>query len=286
MAARGWFCYPFPPVGWRNPPPPGFPGSFMDFDWSNGMINIARTVTFVILAAAASELMAQPAVTIDRPAVAKHAAVAPVPRNGRWMNRHKSFNERVAKGNVDLLMIGDSITHGWEGRGKKVWQEYYAKRNAVNLGIGGDRTQHVLWRLENGNIKDVSPKLAVIMIGTNNARDNSAREIFDGVKAIVEKLRSKLPGMKILVLAIFPRGANDDDKLRRNNMAANKMIATLAKNKMVHFLDINSAFLAKDEKRTLTKEVMPDRLHPHEKGYRIWAEAMEPKLAELLGEKP
>jgi beta-glucosidase len=216
---------------------------------------------------------------------ADHSAVKPVPRTGRWLTRHESFNTRVAKGKVDLLMIGDSITHGWEGSGKKVWAEYYGKRNAVNLGIGGDRTQHVLWRLENGNIKNISPKLAVIMIGTNNARSNSAEEIYDGVAAIVAKLRKELPEMKVLVLAIFPRGADDDNTLRQNNMASNKRIAKLQDGKMVHFLDINASFLAKDEKRTLTKEVMPDLLHPREKGYGIWAKAMEPKIAELLGEK-
>jgi lysophospholipase L1-like esterase len=248
-----------------------------------------------ILAINSASLFAQPAATAEKPVTEKpvaekpvakkHDAVTPAPKGGWWMKRHRGFNTRVAKGNVDLLMIGDSITHGWEGRGKKVWDEYYAKRNAVNLGIGGDRTQHVLWRLENGNIKDVKPKLAVIMIGTNNSRANSAEQIADGVEAIVNKLRTQLPEMKVLVLAIFPRGANDDDKLRQNNMAANKLIAKLADDKMIYFLDINSAFLTDDAKRTLSKEVMPDLLHPHAKGYGIWAEAMEPKLSELLGEK-
>ena len=102
-------------------------------------------------------------------------AVVPVPRDGNWMKRHDSFNERVKKGNVDLIFIGDSITQGWEGAGKKVWEEFYGKRNAVNLGIGGDRTQHVLWRLENGNIEGIQPKLAVLMIGTNNSGSNNSR---------------------------------------------------------------------------------------------------------------
>ena len=171
-----------------------------------------------------------PAAEKDPP---KHSAVTPVPRAGNWMKRHEKFNARVAEGNVEFLMIGDSITQGWEGAGREVWAKHYEKRNAVNLGIGGDRTQHVLWRLENGNIKGISPKLAVIMIGTNNARSNSAREIADGVKAIVKKLRTDLPKMEVLVLAIFPRGANDDDKNRKKNMAANKLIAKLAENEMV-----------------------------------------------------
>ena len=100
-----------------------------------------------------------------------HSAVTPEPRSGGWMKRHESFNQRVAKGNVDLIFIGDSITHAWESSGKAVWEKHYAKRNAVNLGISGDRTQHVLWRLDNGNIKNIHPKVAVIMIGTNNSGD-------------------------------------------------------------------------------------------------------------------
>ena len=96
-------------------------------------------------------------------------AIKPVPRDANWMKRHDSFNARIKQGNVDLLFIGDSITQGWEGAGKAAWSEKYGKRNAVNLGIGGDRTQHVLWRLDNGNIDGIKPKLAVLMIGTNNS---------------------------------------------------------------------------------------------------------------------
>lgn len=212
------------------------------------------------------------------------ATVIPVPRDdGWWKQRHESMNERVKKGNVDLLMIGDSITHGWESDGKEVWKKYYDKRNAVNLGIGGDRTQHVLWRLEHGNIDGISPKLAVIMIGTNNAGSDSPADIAAGVKKIVDKLRDKLPQMKILVLGIFPRGADDKDHLRQVNMKANEVIAKLADDKMVFYLDIGDKFLTPDH--ILSKEVMPDLLHPHDKGYQIWAEAMEPTVAKLMGEK-
>jgi len=213
----------------------------------------------------------------------ENAAIKPVPRSGGWMKRHESFNARVKQGNADLLMIGDSITHGWEGSGRKVWDEFYGKRNAVNLGISGDRTQHVLWRLDNGNIEGISPKLAVIMIGTNNCGSNTPEEIAEGVEAIVKRLRTKLPKMKVLVLAIFPRGEDDNHRGRQVNMKANELIAKQADGEMVHFLSINDKFLTKD--RILTREVMPDLLHPREKGYRIWAEAMEPTVAKLLGEK-
>jgi beta-glucosidase len=210
-------------------------------------------------------------------------AVVPAPRDANWMKRHDSFNERVKQGNADLLFIGDSITQGWERAGKAVWDEYYTKRNAVNLGIGGDRTQHVLWRLDHGNIDGIKPKLAVLMIGTNNSGTNTSEQIAAGVKGIVEKLRTKLPDTKVLVLAIFPRGADKDDAKRKVNEGANAIIEKLADGKMVHYLDIGPKFLAADG--TLSKEVMPDLLHPNEKSYRTWAESIEPKVKELLGEK-
>ncbi|QDU26128.1 multifunctional acyl-CoA thioesterase I and protease I and lysophospholipase L1 [Anatilimnocola aggregata] len=210
-------------------------------------------------------------------------AVVPVPKEGGWMMRHENFNKRVKEGKVDLLLIGDSITQGWEGAGKKVWEEFYAKRNAVNLGIGGDRTQHVLWRLDHGNIDGIKPKAAVLMIGTNNSGSNSSEQIAEGVKAIVDKLKTKLPETKILVLAVFPRGANKDDPRRKVNTAANEIIAKLADDKQVFFLDIGPKFVAEDG--TLSKEIMPDLLHLNEKSYRIWADSIEGKLAQLMGEK-
>ena len=212
-----------------------------------------------------------------------HDAITPAPRDGNWMKRHESFNERVKKGDVDLLLIGDSITQGWEGAGKAVWEKYYTPRNAVNLGIGGDRTQHVLWRLDNGNVEGIAPKAAVLMIGTNNSGTNSSVQIAEGVAAIVKKLREKLPKTKILVLGIFPRGADINDTKRKVNTAANLQIAKLADGEMVQYLNIGDKFLNNDG--TLSKEVMPDLLHLNEKSYTTWAEAIEPKVKELMGEK-
>lgn len=235
---------------------------------------LSASVASMILACLALVSMAQES-TND--------AIKPVPRDGNWMKRHESFNERVKKGNVDLLLIGDSITQGWEGAGKAVWEKYYTPRNAVNLGIGGDRTQHVLWRLDNGNIEGISPKAGVLMIGTNNSGTNSSAQIAEGVEAIVKKLRAKLPKTKILVLGIFPRGATVDDAKRKVNVGANLSIRKLADGEMVHYLDIGDKFLNDDG--TLSKEVMPDLLHLNEKSYTTWAEAIEPKLKELMGEK-
>jgi len=208
------------------------------------------------------------------------AAIA-APHEGT-LKRHESFNERVKKGNVDLLLIGDSITQGWEGSGAKVWKEFYEKRNAVNLGIGGDRTQHVLWRLDHGNVDGIKPKLAVLMIGTNNSGSNTSEQIAEGVKAIVEKLRTKLPDSKVLVLAIFPRGKDNEDAKRKVNMGANAVIAKLADDKNVFFLDIGPKFT--DASGNLSTEVMPDLLHLNEKSYRTWAESTEEMVKKLMGE--
>ena len=211
-----------------------------------------------------------------------HSATKPVPRSGGWMKRHDSFNTRVAKGNVDLVFIGDSITQGWGGKGKDVWAKFYGKRNTVNLGIGGDRTQHVIWRLDNGNLKNITPKAAVIMIGTNNSGGNTSKEIADGVEVIVKQIRTKSPKTKILLLGVFPRGTNNADKRRQVNEGANTIFSKLDDGKHVHYLDIGPKFLEKDG--TLTREIMPDLLHLSEKGYSIWAESIESELAKLLGE--
>ena len=216
----------------------------------------------------------------DKPA---HSAVHPAPRSGGWMNRHESFNQRVAKGNVDLIFIGDSITHGWEGKGKAIWEKYYIKRNAVNLGIGGDRTQHVLWRLDNGNIKNINPKVAVVMIGTNNSGNgrNSAEEMIDGVTAVIEKLRTKLPKTEILLLDIFPRGQRINAQ-RGKILQVNQVLSRLDSRPHVTFLRIGQNFVSPDG--SIAKDIMPDFLHLTPNGYEIWAKSIEPTLARLMGE--
>lgn len=214
-------------------------------------------------------------------AAEQHDAIKPVPRTGDWMKRHESMNKRVAQGNVDLVFIGDSITQGWEGRGRNVWAKFYGKRNAVNLGISGDRTQHVIWRLDNGNLHNISPKLAVIMIGTNNSGSNTPEQIADGITKIVDQLKTKTPETKILLLGVFPRGATPADKRRQVNEQTNEIVSKLADDKQVCYLDIGKSFLEDDG--TLTREIMPDLLHLSEKGYTIWAESIESKIAELMG---
>lgn len=209
-----------------------------------------------------------------------HDAVTPVSQSQDWwQKRHAKINAVAAKGDIDLIFLGDSITQGWNDNA--VWQKYYGSRKAANMGIGGDRTQHVLWRLENGNIEGLSPKLVVLMIGTNNSGTNTAEEISDGIKAIIAKLRSALPETKVLLLGIFPRGEQLIPQ-RSTNMTANQLARQVADGSSVHYLDIGEAFLNDDG--TISKEIMPDFLHLTLAGYEIWAESIEDKVDELLGE--
>ena len=220
-------------------------------------------------------------------------AIMPVLHPGTE-KRHESFNEISKKGEAQLVFLGDSITHGWEGRGKAVWEKCWAPLKAANFGIGGDRTEHVLWRLEHGNFDGLKPKLVVLMIGTNNTGHAgrpqkelndavyqcTAEQTAEGVKRIVERLKQKCPGTKVLILGIFPRGADNNDKMRQQNEATNAIISKLADGSTVHYLDIGKTFLTPDG--VLSKDIMPDLLHPNEKGYEIWAQAIEGKVKELM----
>lgn len=199
---------------------------------------------------------------------------------GWWTERHELLNSRALEGNYDLVFIGDSITHRWESTGQTVWEEYYADRRALNLGIDGDGTQHVLWRLEHGNIDGLVPKVAVLLIGTNNWH-NTAPEIAAGTTAIVLKLRETMPGTQVLILGIFPRF--EEPHPTRDKLAeASALVAKITDDEYIHYLDIGEQFL--DEAERLDPSIMPDYLHPSEKGYRIWAESIEDTVSELLGE--
>ena len=194
-------------------------------------------------------------------------------------DRHKQFLEIVAKGEGDVIFLGDSITQGWEGN-KKIWEENFGAFKPVNLGIGGDQTGHVLWRITEGKeLEPIKPKLAVIMIGTNNMGGHSAEQIAGGVKAIVETLEKQKPDMKILVLGIFPRSPKADDKIRDKIKDTNKIIAKLADDKKVFYKDIGDKFLEKDG--SLDKKIMPDYLHLSQDGYKIWADAIKDDIAKL-----
>ena len=218
---------------------------------------------------------------------AQNSAVEPEKRGGGSYQRHLALMERVVEnaGPIDILFVGDSITQAWENSGKNVWQNYYASngRKSVNIGISGDRTQHVLWRLNEGAVKGLEPKVAVVMIGTNNSGGdrNSASEMVEGVRAVVTRLHELLPETKILLLGIFPRGEEFNEirgKILQVNQAVQKMEDEM--DGTVFYLDIGHKFLQSDGR--ISTEIMPDFLHLTEAGYVIWAQSIEPTLVTLL----
>ncbi len=208
----------------------------------------------------------------------------------RDIPRHKEFLKRIAanKGEGDVIFLGDSITQGWEGAGKKAWAEHFAAFKPVNLGIGGDQTGHVLWRITDGKeLADLKPKAAVIMIGTNNTGSHSAENIAGGIKAIIDELKKQKPEIKILLLGVFPRASAPKDskvapadKLNPKIKAINEIISKYDDGKTVFYKDIGGKFL--DDTGGLPRATMPDLLHLSPKGYEIWAEAIKADIEKLL----
>lgn len=200
---------------------------------------------------------------------------------GWWLKRHEQ-KLAEAKAGADLVFLGDSITQGWETTGRDVWAQHYAPRHALNLGFGGDSTQHVLWRLDHGEFDGLKPKVCVLLIGTNNVRhsDSTPQQITEGIRAIIDRITEKSPGTKIILHAIFPRGADATDPWRQRAQQVNALLPALADGRRVHFLDIGSTFTRPGG--AVSKEIMPDLLHLSAKGYALWATALEPRLRALL----
>jgi lysophospholipase L1-like esterase len=207
--------------------------------------------------------------------------------NPRFMELHRAFLWRGKEAPIGLLFLGDSITEGWINGGNQapnVWREHYWQYQPADFGISGDRTQHVLWRIANGELDGISPKVVVLMIGTNNSAGNSAEEITAADKKIVEQIHEKLPEAKLLLLAIFPRGADPNDPkaapLRTKIAAVNAELAKLDDGSRTRYLDIGPKFL--DAEGKIPVDIMKDALHPTPKGYQIWADAMQPLLDEMM----
>lgn len=211
-------------------------------------------------------------------------------RNGpfSWKERLGQVKARIAKGNANLVFIGDAIIQDFGGdpkpktaRADDVWRRHYGHRGAVNLGFGKDQTQHVLWRMENGGVDGMAPKVVVVMIGGENARrDQTARQVTEGVRAVVNQLRERLPSTKILLLGILPCGAFPFEKIKDIN--AN--LSEFHDGERVHVLDAGRRFQKTDG--SIDKDLMSDGHYPNSRGYRVLAEFIEPKIAELLGDKP
>jgi beta-glucosidase len=221
------------------------------------------------------------------PAQVDASAAIPKRANARFYELHASFLKR-GKEPMGVLFLGDSITEGW-GKAPDIWKEHYEKYQPANFGIGGDRTQHVIWRIEDGELDGIKPKVVVLMIGTNNSSDNTGAQIAAADAKIVRLIREKIPGTKVLLLAVFPRGPRKDkagvvidDGVKRMEVihAVNAELAKLDDGRQVRFLDINAGFLGADGK--IPDAIMPDQLHPNAAGYKIWAEAMQPLLDEMM----
>lgn len=212
-----------------------------------------------------------------------NSAVEPEKRTGRSYKRFLELNERIAERSPRVIFVGDSITHFWEVTGHELWTHYVAPFDAVNLGISGDRTEHVIWRLQNGNIDGIQPEAAVVMIGTNNLVRNTAVEIAKGIVEIVDILHARFPEMEILLYAIFPRanlGAEFIDKIP----VINSMLAEHPWPEQVRYRDIGEQFL--DENGAVQREIMFDHLHLTRRAYKVWAEHLHEELSDMLTENP
>ena len=199
----------------------------------------------------------------------------PVPGGVRWFwNNHQSNLQKTKANNFDLCFLGDSITSGWPG---DLMNMYFGKYKPANFGIGGDRAENVLFRLENGELEWTSPKVIVLLLGTNNSGMNNPGEIALGVATVIRKLRGMLPETKILLLAIFP--SKDPGKNQKTN-GANTYLAKMDDGKMVRYLDINAKFMDQDGK--LRNDVMQDGVHLNRNGYVIWGENITTTLDKMM----
>lgn len=209
-----------------------------------------------------------------------------------WFARHaekvaeiEAANDPKQDRKIDLLMVGDSITNNFDkgGPGADVWQQYFAPLNALNLGFGGDRTNHVLWRLEHLPELKTPPAAASVMIGTNNIcwGSDQPSQAADGVQAIARRLNQMYPDMQILVVGVFPRRRSPDHPHRKQIVQLNSCLPDLLRDiPNVTYVDIGEKFL--DDKGFLSAEMMPDTTHPSERGHEIWAQAIVPTLKKLM----
>ena len=222
--------------------------------------------------------------TIPVPSSEDRAAAAGWNSGGTWRDQHRDIVSIRDPKQVRLVFLGDSITQSWGGPGRavadpgaEVFEANFARFRAVNFGISGDRTQHVLWRIDQGAFSSVRPKVIVLMIGTNNLGDDSAEQIAQGIGQIVYRLEEKCPQTKILLLGIFPRGTSPDDPLRKKLRDVNQRIAALHNGRSTIFLDLANQFLNTD--RTLNASLFaPDSLHLSRAGYEKWAQAVSPVI--------
>ena len=201
-----------------------------------------------------------------------------------WLDRLQRNRNEIAdaKGEVDLVFFGDSITHNWERRVPNLFASLRKTYRTLNLGYSGDCTEHLLWRGENGELDGYKAKCVMLMIGTNNTchRMDKAEDTAAGIKAILEMIARKQPQAKVLLLPIFPVGDSPREKRRVRNEEVNRLIRSYADGEKVIWVDFNAKFL--DAKGDV-KGIMPDRVHPNEAGYRLWLDAVMPHFKRICG---
>lgn len=211
-----------------------------------------------------------------------------IPKTGNetFFKKHESFLRRGKEGPIGILFLGDSITEGWGTKAPELWEEHFGKFQPANFGIGGDGMQHVIWRVEQGELDDINPRLVVLMLGTNNTAAHTAEQILAAHRKLHGLIREKLPAAKLLIVAVLPRGPRErDGKVGFEHRmgvirTVNAGLAKLADGKQVRFLDVGPLFLGADGK--IPNELMPDQLHPNAAGYRIFAEALKPVIEEMM----
>lgn len=223
------------------------------------------------------------AVAVPQVVLGQNTALIPAPFQEE---RHEGFLAEARAGGIECLLMGDSITDWWSRSAADLYVELFAPLNCANFGIAGDRTQGVLWRMENGELEGYSPRLMMLMIGTNNLSGrrgppNTPAEIAMGIAAIVTKFRTTFPDARVLLLGVFPRGAEPDSQYREPIRQINELIANLDDGEYVRFMDIGERFLEPDG--SISGEVMPDGLHPSAVGYQIWADAVMPTFRDMMG---
>jgi lysophospholipase L1-like esterase len=204
-----------------------------------------------------------------------NTATAPAQGFVRSNDRHNKFVETAKNGDFDILFEGDSITDMWQNAGAEAQKKYFGDVKVANFAVSGDTTQGVLWGLQNGEGQGHKPKAVMLMIGTNNTGSNTGPEIAEGVGAVVLELRKDFPDAKVMLLAIFPRGAGASDANRIKNEEANKIIARLHDGKHVFFTNINDKFLNPQGGMV---GFGPDNLHPNGAGYETWGAAVSETL--------
>lgn len=206
-----------------------------------------------------------------------------------WYSQFEAINQIGRDRKADLILLGNSITQGWGGEGRSVWtavpelwDSLLKPLNAANFGISGDRTQNILWRIQNGNFDQVKPKVIVLEIGVNNFHDNSGKEIADGIQSIVRSLLKKVPSAKILLFGPLPAGTGNQDPNRQKYKEVHQIIRGLNNGKNVFYLNLDKQFLQADG--SLTEGMMSaDAIHLAPEGYRVWAGVIVKEAKRLMG---